>query len=223
MYKMCTIILGHSNPIKLHPYSPKQIIVLPLVLSSSFGFDMVNSVWLQELLNHSWWNGSSVYENGKPSLVISGYLYRIHRNNSKLVNLVCVKQKCDKWERKLKTNLQCGVVITTDCSRVPELAGMEVKVKLDNCRQTNSEDMSVPLHKICREELSDIYPRSYDKVIEIPKYDNIKTWQCKERQKVRGTEENPEDSPKMIFSDEVLSLGNNNSINNHPDATMVIY
>jgi len=99
---------------------------------------------------------------------------------------------------------------------------MEVKVKLDNCRPTNSEDLSVSVRKICGEGLSDIYPRSYDMVIEIPKYDNIKTWQCKEGQKVRGTEENPEDSSKIIFSGEVLSLGNNNSTNNHPDATMAI-
>jgi hypothetical protein len=73
--------------------------------------------------------------------------------------------------RELKTNLQCEVVSTTGYSRVPELAAMEVKVKLDNCRQTNSEDVSVPVLKICREEMSDIY----DKVTEISKYDNLKT------------------------------------------------
>ena len=64
---------------------------------------------------------------------------------------------------------QCEVVITTDCSRVAELVGMEVNVQLDNCRQTNSEDVPVfvpvPVRKTCREELSDIYARSYDMVI----------------------------------------------------------
>jgi hypothetical protein len=64
--------------------------------------------------------------------------------------------------REAETNLQCEVVSTTDYSSVPELAGMEVKVKLDNCRQTNIEDASVPVHKIYREELSDIYARIYE-------------------------------------------------------------
>jgi predicted Mrr-cat superfamily restriction endonuclease len=81
---------------------------------------------------------------------------------------------------------------------------MEVKVKLGNCRQTNSEDVSVPVLKICREELSDIYARGYDTVTETPKYRNLKT----QRRKVRGTEQNPEESSKMIFSKEVLRLGN---------------
>ena len=90
-------------------------------------------------------------------MFISGYLYRIHRKNSKFVNLVRVKEKCDNCAGKLNTNSQCEVVSAMDCSRVPELTGMEVKVKLDNCRQTNSEDVSVPVHNICREELSDIY------------------------------------------------------------------
>jgi len=83
--------------------------------------------------------------------------------------------------------------------------------------------VSVPVRKIFREDLSDIYPRSYDMVTDIPKYDNLKTRQCKERQKVRGTEENPEDCSKIIFSDEVSSVGNNNSINNQADATIAIY
>ena len=46
-------------------------------------------------------------------------------------------------------------------------------------------------------------------VTEIPKYDNLKIWQCKERRKVRGIEQNLEDISKMIFSKEVLRLGNN--------------
>ena len=48
-------------------------------------------------------------------------------------------------------------------------------------------------------------------VTEIPKYDNVKTWQCKEWRKVLGTEQNPEDSLKSVFSEEVLRLGNDSS------------
>jgi hypothetical protein len=42
---------------------------------------------------------------------------------------------------------------------------------------------SCALHKIFREELSDILANVYDMVTEIPKYGNVKTGHCKERRK----------------------------------------
>jgi len=42
---------------------------------------------------------------------------------------VRVKDKCGKCKRKPKTTLQCEVVSKTDHSFVPNLTGMEVKVK----------------------------------------------------------------------------------------------
>jgi hypothetical protein len=47
---------------------------------------------------------------------------------------VCVTGKCVKCKGKLKTNLQYEIVSKTDYSLVPKLAGMEVKVKLENYR-----------------------------------------------------------------------------------------
>jgi hypothetical protein len=48
-------------------------------------------------------------------------------------------------------------------------------------------------------------------VTEIPQYESVKSRLCKERRKVLGTEQNPEDSSKIIFPEEVLRLANNSS------------
>jgi hypothetical protein len=79
-----------------------------------------------------------------------------------------------KCKGKLETNLQCEIISKTDHSYVPNLAGMEVKVKLDNCRNRVREDMFVRVHTIYKEELSDIYAKRYDMVAEIQKYNNVK-------------------------------------------------
>ena len=47
---------------------------------------------------------------GKPSLIFSGYQYRAHRRNSKLISWVCVKDKFGKCKGKLETSLQYEVV-----------------------------------------------------------------------------------------------------------------
>jgi hypothetical protein len=46
-------------------------------------------------------------------------------------------------------------------------------------------------------------------VTKIPKYESVKSRLCKERRKVLGTEQNPEDSSKIVFPEEVLRLANN--------------
>jgi len=56
---------------------------------------------------------------------------------------VFVKDRCGKFKGKLKTNLQYEILSKTDCSFVPNLAGIEVKVKLDNCTKISREDVSV--------------------------------------------------------------------------------
>jgi hypothetical protein len=63
--------------------------------------------------------------------------------------------------------------------------------------------VSVPVHTIYKEVLSDTYAKGYDMVTEIPKHDNVKTRMCKEWRNVLGTEQNPEDSSKMVFSEDV--------------------
>ena len=45
-------------------------------------------------------------------------------------------------------------------------------------------------------------------MIEIPKYDNIET-RLSRTAVVVGTEQNPEDSSKIVFSEDVLLLSNN--------------
>ena len=88
---------------------------------------------------------------------------------------------------------------------------MEVKIKLDNCRRRVREGVSVHVHTIYTEELSDIYARGHYMVTEIPKYDNVTTRLCKEKQNVLGTEQNPEDISKTVFSEGVLRRANNSS------------
>jgi hypothetical protein len=39
---------------------------------------------------------------------------------------------------------------------------MEVKVKLDNCRKRAGEGVSVPVHTLYKEELSDTFAEGYD-------------------------------------------------------------
>ena len=40
---------------------------------------------------------------------------------------------------------EAEILSKTDCSFVPDVAGVEVKVKLDNCRKISREDVSVPV------------------------------------------------------------------------------
>ena len=86
-----------------------------------------------------------------------------------MISWVCVKDKCSKCKRKLKSTLEYEIVSKTDHSCVANLAGMEVKVKLDNCRKRAGEGVCVPVHTICSEELSDIHAKGHEMVTEIPK------------------------------------------------------
>jgi hypothetical protein len=87
---------------------------------------------------------------------------------------------------------------------------VEVTVKLEKCRRKTMEDMSVPVHRIYKEELSDILTRWYDMVTEIPKYDNVKT-QLSRMAKSLGTGQIPEDSSKIVFPEDVLLPSKNSS------------
>jgi hypothetical protein len=54
-------------------------------------------------------------------------------------------------QREAENNLQYEIVSRTDSDCVPELAGMEVKVKQDNSRRKSREDISVPVNIIYRQ------------------------------------------------------------------------
>jgi hypothetical protein len=58
---------------------------------------------------------------------------------------VFVKDKCGQCKEKLKTNLQFKILSKTGYSFVPNLAGIEGKLKLDNCRKISREDVSMPV------------------------------------------------------------------------------
>jgi len=70
-----------------------------------------------------------------------------------------------------------------------------------------TQDVSVPVRTVYRKELSDILTRWYDMMTEISNYDNAKTRLLRTAEVV-GTEQNPQDSLKIIFSEELLLLSN---------------
>jgi hypothetical protein len=49
------------------------------------------------------------------------------------------------------------LVSETDRSFVPDLAGMEVTVKLDTAQKRASKEVSVSVDTICKEDLTDVY------------------------------------------------------------------
>ena len=61
---------------------------------------------------------------------------------------MCVLKTCGKCKGKLKTHLRYEILSKTDHSCVPTLAGIEVKVKLDNGRKGSRENVSVPVHEV---------------------------------------------------------------------------
>jgi hypothetical protein len=79
---------------------------------------------------------------------------------------MCVEDKCGKCKGKLKNNLQYEILGKAIRSCFPNLAGIEVKVKLGNCRRRTKENLSVPVLTIYKEELAELYAKSCDMVSE---------------------------------------------------------
>jgi hypothetical protein len=65
-----------------------------------------------------------------------------------------LKNKFGKCEGKPKTNLQYSVLSKTDHSCIPNIAEVEVKVKLGNCGKRARKDAPVPVPSVYKEELS---------------------------------------------------------------------
>jgi len=59
-----------------------------------------------------------------------------------------VLKTCGKCKGTLKTHLRYEILSKKDHICVPKLAGIEVKVKLDNCGKRSREDVSVPVHAV---------------------------------------------------------------------------
>jgi hypothetical protein len=48
---------------------------------------------------------------------------------------------------------------------------MEIELKLENCREKN-RSMSVAVHRVCMEELADVWAKGFDMASGISKYGN---------------------------------------------------
>jgi len=59
----------------------------------------------------------------------------------------------------VKRKAENYLVSETDHSFVPDLAGMEVIVKLDTAQRRASREVSVSVDTICKEELTDVYAK----------------------------------------------------------------
>jgi hypothetical protein len=82
---------------------------------------------------------------------------------------MCEKDKCGTEKGKLKNNLRYEILNKTENSCLPNIAGIKAKVKLGNCRRRTKGNLSVPVHAIYKEELSDFCAKSCDMVTEITK------------------------------------------------------
>jgi hypothetical protein len=91
-----------------------------------------------------------------------------------LVGWICVEDKCGKCKGKLKNNLRYEILGKAKKSCVPNLAEIEVRVKLGNCRRRTKEKLSVPVHTIYKEELSDLYAKGCDMVTEFGVHESVR-------------------------------------------------
>jgi hypothetical protein len=85
--------------------------------------------------------------NSKPCLIIDGYQHRLHRRNKVGIGWVCVKDK-KNCKGNAKTNLQYEVIIKTHHFFVPNIAEIEAKEKMENCRKMVKEEVSLPVRKM---------------------------------------------------------------------------
>lgn len=83
--------------------------------------------------------------------------------------------KGKEGKMQVKTTKQFEVVSKIPHTCVPNVAEIEVKKKMEKCNQRFREDVSVPVHKIFQEEMTEIHTRGYDIVSETPSYENAKT------------------------------------------------
>lgn len=82
---------------------------------------------------------------------------------------MCVEDKYGKQKGKLKNNLRYKILSKTENSCVPNLAGIKIEAKLGNCRRRTKEKLSVTVHAIYKEDLSDFCAKGCDMVTEITK------------------------------------------------------
>ena len=99
---------------------------------------------------------------------------------------MCVKEKCGTCKRKLKANLQYELLSKADLSWVPNPAGIEFTVKVENCRKRATDECLCLFMQFIKKKCP--FCGGYDMDTEIPIYDNAKTRLCQEQRKSLGTE-----------------------------------
>nr|CAD7199370.1 unnamed protein product [Timema douglasi] len=120
-----------------------------------------------------------------------GYQYRQHRPNS----WGCVKEeeKC-RGSVKTTTDISSNKIITLKSAPhtcVPDVAEIEVKKRLEECRKRAKAEVSDPVNEIFRDEMKDLYTQGYEFVTSMPKYNNVKDKLCELGRTALGTEQNP--------------------------------
>ncbi|GFR13625.1 MULE domain-containing protein [Trichonephila clavata] len=91
---------------------------------------------------------------------------------------------------------------------MPNVAEIEVKMKLETCKKRARDETSVPVPQIFQEELSELYQKGYDFVAKIPTYSSAKTPLCRERRKALGATQNPHNANDIQFANDTLMLFN---------------
>ncbi|GFR21925.1 FLYWCH-type domain-containing protein [Trichonephila clavata] len=104
--------------------------------------------------------------------------------------------------------LEYEVLKKTEHSCVPNVAEIEVKIKLETCKKRVRDETSVPVLQIFQEELSELYQKVYDFVAKIPTYSSAKTALCRERRKALGATQNPQNANDIQFANDTLMLFN---------------
>lgn len=153
----------------------------------------------------------SLTSKGKPCLAVDGYQHRIVKKDDEKIFWICLKYEKSKCRGAVKTDLQNNIISRNEHTCLPNVAGVEIKKALQNCRKRVREETSVPVHKIFQEAMTPIYDMGLEFVTETPKYTNVKSTLTSERRKVLGTIENPKNSKDIVFDQNMLRLIDGNS------------
>lgn len=70
---------------------------------------------------------------------------------------------------------------------------------LETCKKRARKELSVPVPAVFKGMFIGLYPRGNELVAEMPNYKDMKTRLRRERRKVVGTEQNPQDSSVLVF------------------------
>ena len=114
-------------------------------------------------------------KNGKDFPVTEGFGHHLFRRSDVKIAWWCYKTRSQKCEGTIKTHLKYEITENTEHSCAPCIAQIDINRKMRTCRKRVREEISVPVKKIFKEEISGLYEKGYDLVANIPKYENVKS------------------------------------------------